>query len=851
MEQAKKKKIVIGVVAGLILICAIFAFCYKNVFMKSADEKQEVAQTTEEAEAEVPEADIPAEPEEEVFTGYVDPVDPNAEADKSVYMDAAQDIETRIDALMAQMTLRDKAAQMVQPEQSAISLAEITEYNVGSILSGGGSAPNRSNAVNGWQYGVDSMKFVSLQSRLGIPLLYGVDAVHGHSNVSDATMFPHNIGLGSADDEELMEQMGAIVAKEVKATGIQWTFAPTLANPRNELWGRTYEGFGEEVDIVARLGAAFIRGAQGESSSEEYLDADHVLATAKHYIGEGYTKDGTNQGDVVMSDEEFDKLLHDTLLVPYKAALDAGARTVMVSYSSVDGVKCHENGYLINDVLKGELGFTGLVVSDYNGIQQVSGNTYKDQVALSVNAGIDLFMEPNTWKQFIDTLVELVEEGRVPIERVDDAVRRILRVKLEAGLFEETIGSEHEVALIGEFGNEEHREVARALVRKSLVLLKNDAMGAQTAMEALSSAKHILVTGSKADDIGAQCGGWTISWQGSRGDITSGTTILEGLQAAAGGKNITYNDNGEVAADTDAVIVVVGEVPYAETQGDRSSSNLTITGDDKELIEQLKASLQAAGKEDIPVIALLLIGRPVTIADYVEDFDAIVTAWLPGTEGEGVADVLLGDYDFTGTLTYTWPWYASDIAEKFDDESLVLFKRGTGLNKAGESLKAEGTTQIGEKPAKSDEELAAIQGGLINLESTGYVLEAEVCNEDSYLVELGNANNISYVDNWGGEWANAKWNVLVPEAGEYTLHFYIAAAKDSNSVDIYYAPGQITDDGAANRTNVPMTKTADMLDYQDFTLDVKLDAGEYEFKFMNSVTNGADFRLDRIEFERH
>ena len=852
MNHAKKNKKIIGVGIVLIALAVLFVFLNKNVFIK---EKQPDQVTTE---AEQPEQKNEPQDVKETVTEeepvmkekYVDPVDGNAEADKSVYMDPEQDIETRIDALMAQMTLRDKAAQMVQPEQAAISQGEILEYNVGSILSGGGSSPGRNNRVNGWPYGVDSMKYVSLQSRLGIPLLYGVDAVHGHSNVSDATMFPHNIGLGSADDEDLMERMGAIVAQEVRATGIQWTFAPTLANPQNELWGRTYEGFGEDVDIVTRLGAAFIRGAQGEADSEEYLDADHILATAKHYIGEGYVKDGINQGDVAMTDEEFDKLLHDSLLEPYKAAIDEGVRTVMVSYNSVNGLKCHENGYLINDVLKGELGFTGLVVSDYNGIQQVNGNTYKDKVENSLNAGIDLFMEPNDWRETINTLVELVEEGTVSIDRVDDSVRRILRVKFEAGLFEETLGSEHELGLIDEFGSQEHREVAREAVRKSLVLLKNDRMGEKTAMQALSSAKNILVTGKKADDMGAQCGGWTISWQGNLGDVTSGTTILQGLQDAAGSRKVEYSADGEITDNADAVIVVVGETPYAETQGDRSSSNLTVTSDDKNLMEKVRSSLQEKGKEDVPVIAILLVGRPVTIADYVEDFDAIVTAWLPGTEGEGIADVLLGDYDFTGTLSYTWPWYASDIPKKFDDDKLVLFKKGTGLTKAGESIKEEGTKVIGSKPQKSEDELSAIQSGLINLESTDYVLEAEVCNEDSYLVNIGNANNISYVDNWSGEWANAKWNVLVPEAGEYTLHFYIAAAKDSKSVDLYYAPGQITDDGAANRTNVPMTKTADMLDYQDFTLKVSLEKGEYEFKFMNSLANGADFRLDRIFFER-
>lgn len=609
--------------------------------------------------------------------------------DKSVYMDASQDIEVRIDALMVQMTLEEKVAQMVQPEQASITLSDIAEYNVGSVLSGGGSAPRGGNTVIHWQNNVDNLKYASItQTRLGIPLLYGVDAVHGHNNVFNATVFPHNIGLGAADDEELMERIGAATAREVRATGIQWTFAPTLGNARNELWGRTYECYGEDTDLVTRLGAAYVRGLQGMPGTDTFLDADHVLATAKHYIGEGYTAGGQNQGDVVMDETEFEKLLYDSLLDPYKAVLDEGTLTVMVSYNSVNGVKCHENAYLINDVLKGELGFKGLVVSDYNGVQQVSGSGYKDKVARGVNAGIDLFMEPNDWQKFMDALVELVNEGKVSRERVDDAVRRILRVKFEAGLFEETVGAKREAELIGEFGGEENRAVAREAVRKSLVLLKNDNVGGKTAMEALGSSKNILVAGRKADDIGVQCGGWTISWQGGKGDITGGTTLLTALQNAADGKNIVYSEDGKVSADTDAVIVAVGEDPYAETQGDSSFSDLTVTNEDKKMLGNLKASLAAAGKEDIPVIAVLFTGRPVTIADYVEDFDAIVAAWLPGTEGDGIADVLLGDYDFTGTLTYTWPWYASDIESKFDKDSeeMILFKKGTGFTKSGSSL---------------------------------------------------------------------------------------------------------------------------------------------------------------------
>lgn len=848
MKQTQKGKIIAAVIAALaVLGVIIFLVVSKN----SADPKDNADDVTDEQVENIP-TDAPEEPEETEDSGEDTSV---PDVDRSVYMDADRDVDERVEALLAQMTLEEKAAQMVQPEQNGISLNEIKTYGVGSVLSGGGSAPRAGNGAANWQAHINDIKQAALDSRLGIPVLYGVDAVHGHSNVYGATVFPHNIGLGAADDEDLMERIGIVVAEEVRATGIQWTFAPTLANPQNELWGRTYEGFSEDSEIVSRLGAAFIRGVQGSLGTEEYLSDTHVLATAKHYIGEGYTTDGINQGDIEMSEEEFDALLHDSLLDPYREAVDSGVRVVMVSYNSVNGVKCHENSYLVNDVLKGELGFTGLVVGDYNGVQQVSGANYKAQIANCVNAGVDLLMEPYTWKEVIGYIVELVEEGKIPQERLDDAVRRILRVKFEAGLFEEQVGSDTENQLLEAFGSPEHREVAREAVRKSLVLLKNDTVGGQTAMEALADSREILVVGGKADDIGAQCGGWTISWQGSMGDITEGTTILEGLQNAAGDRNITYNTDGAVTGNEDAIIVVIGESPYAESSGDRSSSSLTVTNDDKALLQNMKESLAQARAKGVPTVLILLSGRPITIADYVEEFDAIIAAWLPGSEGDGIADVLLGEYDFSGTLTYTWPWYASDIDGKFDEANAenILFRVGTGLDKSGHAINSEnpGTVQIGLKPVKSEEEIAAIAEGSINLESTGYVLEAENYNADSYLVQQGNANNISYVDNWGGQWANTKWDVWVPRSGNYTLHFYIAAAKDSKTVSIYYASPQIVDDGNANRTVVPMTKTDSLTDYEDFTLDVYLDEGNYEFKFMTNTANGADFRLDRIEFEYH
>lgn len=602
-----------------------------------------------------------------------------------VYMDSSRDVEDRVEALLKQMTLEEKIGQMVQAESDDITLEEIKTYGIGSVFSGGDADPKEGNSAEAWQASVNEMKQAALETPLGIPLLYGIDAVHGHSNVEGATIFPHNIGLGATGDEDLLERMGAAVAKEVKATGIQWTFAPTLADPQNELWGRTYEGFSEDVDLVTKLGTAFIEGVQGELGTDDFLTGNHILATAKHYIGEGYTVGGVNQGDVRMDEAEFETLLDETLLKPYKAAVDAGVRTIMASYNSVNGLKCHENSYLINDVLKGELGFTGLVVGDYKAVEQVSGATYKEQLANVVNAGVDLLMEVDTWKEAIQHLKASVEDGSISEDRIDDAVSRILRVKFEAGLFEEVVASEEEKALMGEMGSDEHRELAREAVRKSLVLLKNEKVGGKTAMEALADSKNVLVLGSKADDIGVQCGGWTIEWQGEIGNIIEGTTILEGLQNAAGERTITHNIMGESTGNEDAIIVVVGEYPYAETNGDRNETNLKISSSDQLLLDNSADTIKNARKKGIPVIMLLLTGRPVEIADYVDQFDAVVEAWLPGTEGDGVADVLLGDYDFTGTLTYTWAKSAADIDGKFDEANAdkILFPYDTGLKKDG------------------------------------------------------------------------------------------------------------------------------------------------------------------------
>ena len=611
------------------------------------------------------------------------------EVDKSVYMDASKDVETRIEALLAQMTLEEKLAQMVQPEQAGITPSDVERYGFGSVLSGGGSSPSNGNMPENWQERVNELKAAARRTRLGIPLLYGIDAVHGNNNVYGAVIYPHNIGLGATGDLELVERIGEAVAKEVKAVGVQWTFAPTLGNPQNECWGRTYECFSENSEEVSRYGTAYIRGFQGEAGTEEYLDEYHVLACAKHFIGEGYTDNGINQGNISMTQEEFDLFLESGVIDPYTAALNEGVRTVMVSFHSIDGVKCHENKHLITDILKGELGFTGLVISDYNGVQQLSGTTYKEQVRQGIDAGIDLFMEVYVWEDFIKYAKELVEEGSILKEQIDDAVRRILRVKFEAGLFEEEIGGSAEQEMLQQMGSMEHREIAREAVRKSLVLLKNDKIGEVTAVQALENARNIRVCGQKAYDLGSQCGGWTISWEGRTGNITQGTTIIEGIASQVmPEKTISHDLNGEVLDENDAVIAVFGEGPYVESGGDRTVTDLNISAADEKMLENLRLSLEQKDRKDIPVIGIIIAGRPVDIAEYMDIFDAVIMAWLPGSEGEGIGDVLFGDFDFSGKLNYTWMKSPEDIEDKFEEENeeKVLFERGFGLNKNGDIL---------------------------------------------------------------------------------------------------------------------------------------------------------------------
>jgi len=554
-----------------------------------------------------------------------------------------------VEALIREMTLDEKIGQMTQAERSALRPeADIRGFFLGSVLSGGGSAPGDRTAP-AWAEMYDRFQGLALQTRLRIPLLYGVDAVHGHNNVVGAVVFPHNIGLGCARSASLVERVARATAEEVAATGLGWTFSPCIAVARDIRWGRTYESFGETPELVAEMAAAAVRGYQPT-----------ILACAKHYLADGGTAGGRDQGDAVM-DEAALRAIH---LPGYRAAVGAGVGSVMASFSSWNGQKMHGNRYLLTDVLKGELGFQGFVVSDWAGIDQLPGD-YTSDVEISINAGIDMVMVPERYPEFVSTLRSLVQSGRVPQARVDDAVRRILRQKIALGLWEKPLADR---TLLPQVGSDAHRQLGREAARQSLVLLKNE--GRLLPLSKLT--RRIHVAGRNADDLGNQCGGWTISWQGSSGAITNGTTILQGLRAGVqGDASVTYARDGSGAAGADVGVVVIGETPYAEGVGDRA--DLALSADDVAAVR----AVRAAG---VPVVVVVVSGRPLILDAILADASSIVAAWLPGTEGAGVADVLFGDFAPTGELSHSWPRSMKQVPINVGDAAYdPLFAFGYGL----------------------------------------------------------------------------------------------------------------------------------------------------------------------------
>jgi beta-glucosidase len=567
---------------------------------------------------------------------------------------------------LSKLTLSEKAGQMTQVANSYIrNKNDIATYGLGSVLSGGGGGPNGAGGTaTQWADMVDDFQSYALSSRLGIPLIYGVDAVHGHNNVQGATLFPHHIGMGASRDATLVQQAEDVTRQEVLGTGIHWTFGPCVCVPRDDRWGRTYEGYGEDPSIVSPLGQAAVRGFQGTS-----LSTNSVLATAKHYIGDGATKFGTgssgyliDQGDAQITETEL-RAVH---LQPYQSAVSAGVGSVMISYSSWNGVKLHGDSYLINDVLKGELAFKGFVVSDWGGIKQLPDPTYADQVAHAINAGIDMIMVPDDYVGTINAIVNDVNTGKISQGRVDDAVTRILNAKFGLDLFNHPYTDRTYTAQVG---SSAHRAVARQAVRESLVLLKNNGVLPLSK----TGTYRIVVGGKSVDNLGYQLGGWSISWQGGSGATTTGTTFWQALQQATVGTNVTVQNVGTKTKSRysgDIGIWVGGETPYAEGRGD--SSTLAFGSDNSSQLNDICARVTTC-------IAVLYSGRPVIITDQLPKADAFVAAWLPGTEAAGITDVLFGG-GFVGKLPISWPNAVTDEPINSGDNRTALFPLGFGIS---------------------------------------------------------------------------------------------------------------------------------------------------------------------------
>ena len=596
------------------------------------------------------------------------------EIESAVATDPA--VEARIAQLLDSMTLQEKVGQVVQAEIKHARPRDMREYHLGSVLNGGGSWPNGDAlaAPGEWVALADAYHRASVDrtgGRAGIPVIWGTDAVHGHNNLVGAALFPHNIGLGAANNVELVERIGTVTARETAATGIDWVFAPTLAVARDDRWGRTCESYSEDPVVVARLGAALVRGLQGATPGERFAPG-RVIATAKHFIGDGGTLNGIDRGDAP-TDERTLREVHSQ---GYGTALTEGAQTVMASFSSWRGYKMHGNRYLLTTVLKGRMGFDGFVIGDWNGHGQLPG-CEDDSCATAINAGIDMIMVPEDWRPFIANTLKQVRSGVIQESRIYDAVSRILRVKLRAGLFEK---SDRALVPLDWVGHADNRDLARQAARESLVLLKNDA-----GLLPLDNRAHVLVAGHAAADFAAQTGGWTITWQGTGNDPSrypGATTILQGIRDAvdAAGGELTYDPEVRSSVKAAAAVVVFGETPYAVSEGDRDHLDYHRYND-----QPLK-TLARLSKLGIPTVAVFLSGRPMVVNRELAQSNAFIAAWLPGSEGAAVADLLFADpdgkprYQFTGRLSFSWPRDAAQVRLNRDDDIYFpLFPVGYGL----------------------------------------------------------------------------------------------------------------------------------------------------------------------------
>ncbi|XP_054796334.1 uncharacterized protein LOC129301765 [Prosopis cineraria] len=600
-----------------------------------------------------------------------------SEAEYLKYKDPKQPLNARVKDLLKRMTLEEKIGQMTQIERLNATAEVMKKYFIGSVLSGGGSVPAPQASPETWVQMVNDIQNGALSTRLGIPMIYGIDAVHGHNNVYNATIFPHNVGLGVTRDPVLIKKIGEATALEVRATGIQYAFAPCIAVCRDPRWGRCYESYSEDPSIVRTM-TEIIPGLQGDSPGNSRKGVPYVAgknkvaACAKHFLGDGGTNKGINENNTIIS---FNGLL--SIHMPaYNDAIIKGVSTVMVSYSSWNGKKMHANEDLVTGLLKNKMRFRGFVISDWQGIDRITSPphaNYTYSVVAGVSAGIDMIMVPYDFTGFIDDLTYLVKNKVIPMSRIDDAVSRILRVKFIMGLFE---NPHADPSLANQLGRKEHRELAREAVRKSLVLLKNGKYADKPVLPLPKKSGKILVAGSHADNLGYQCGGWTITWQGVGGNnLTSGTTILDAVKQTVDSETeVVYNENPDEnfvkSNKFSHAIVVVGEHPYAETYGD--SLNLTIAEPGPSTINNVC--------ESVKCIVVLITGRPVVIKPHLSKIDALVAAWLPGTEGQGVADLLFGDYGFTGKLARTWFKTVDQLPMNVGDKHYdPLFPFGFGL----------------------------------------------------------------------------------------------------------------------------------------------------------------------------
>ncbi len=596
----------------------------------------------------------------------------------AIYTDPSQPIEARVEDLLSRMTLDEKIGQMTQVELSSIQPADVTSYFIGSILSGGdGNPPN--NTTQAWQDMVKSFQTAAMATRLKIPMIYGIDATHGNAHLYGATVFPQESGVAATHDPALAQKIGEATAEEMLATGVPWTFSPIVAVPQDIRWGRTYESYSEDTQLTTEIATAYLKGLQTLPAGFKASEGQSLftLATAKHYIGDGGTIWGSSrtgdylldQGNVQVDEATLRKLY----LPPYKAAVDAGAMSVMASFSSYRGTKMHAQKYLLTDVLKNELGFKGFIVSDWGGIDQIDPDYYTAVVA-AINAGVDMNMVPTDYMNFINAMKQAVDNKDITEERINDAVRRILRAKFALGLFEHPYP---DPAFMSTVRSDEHLATARQAVQESMVLLKND----NAALPIAKNTQKVFVAGQGADDIGMLCGGWTISWQGQTGNIDIGTTILNGIKTlVSADTTVEYNPTGKFSGKANAGIVVVGEMPYAEGLGDKA--DLSLSAADVQAINNMRPVVDK-------LIVVILAGRPLVITDQLASADAWVAAWLPGTEGEGVSDVLFGDHPFVGKLPYTWPRTNAQLPINENNSAgktgcdAPLFPFGYGLGEAG------------------------------------------------------------------------------------------------------------------------------------------------------------------------